>query len=83
MVPFIINITMEINFSSKVYSTGCMTSLVIHYNVYILKDPKNFNYAVGDKGLIDEYYGDFPMTQLKWMVYRLDSPLSHQVFVNI
>ena len=42
MVPFIINITMEINFSSKVYSTGCMTSLVIRYNVYILKDPKNF-----------------------------------------
>ena len=34
---------MEINFSSKVtpnvYSTGCMTSLVIRYNVYILKDP--------------------------------------------
>ena len=42
MVPFIINITMKINFSSKVYSTGCMTSLVIRYNVYILKDPKNF-----------------------------------------
>ena len=42
MVPFIINITMEINFSSKVYSTGCMTPLVIRYNVYILKDPKNF-----------------------------------------
>ena len=42
VVPFIINITMEINFSSKVYSTGCMTSLVIRYNVYILKDPKNF-----------------------------------------
>ena len=32
----------EINFLSKVYSTGCMTSLVIRYNVYILKDPKNF-----------------------------------------
>ena len=37
-----INITMEINFSSKVYSTGCMTSLVIRYNVYIIKDPENF-----------------------------------------
>ena len=42
VVSFIINITMEINFSSKVYSTGCMTSLLIRYNVYILKDPKNF-----------------------------------------
>ena len=39
VVPFIINITVKINFSSKVYSTGCMTSLVIRYNVYILKDP--------------------------------------------
>ena len=44
VVPFIVNITMEINFwfTPKVYSTGCMTSLVIRYNVYILKDPKNF-----------------------------------------
>ena len=40
-------------------------------------------YAVGDKGSIDEYYGDFPMTQLKWMVHRLDSPLSHQILMNI
>ena len=61
-----------------------MTSLVIRYNVYILKDPKNFmNYAVGDKGSIDEYYGDFPMTQLKWMVHRLDFPLSHQILMDI
>ena len=60
-----------------------MTSLVIRYNVYILKDPKNFMNVVGDKGSIDEYYEDFPMTQLKWMVHRLDSPLSHQIFMNV
>ena len=60
-----------------------MTSLVIRYNVYILKDPKNFMNVVGDKGSIDEYYGDFPMRQLKWMVHRLDSPLSHQILMNI
>ena len=27
----------------KVYSADCMTSLVIRYNVYILKDSKNSN----------------------------------------
>ena len=35
-----------------------MTSLVIRYNVYILKDPKNFmnvdNCAVADKRSIDD-----------------------------
>ena len=51
-MPFIINVTMEINFSSKVYSKSLLKGLddvtcpllyhlVIRYNVYILKDPKN------------------------------------------
>ena len=55
---------MEINFSSKVYSTGCMIPLVIHYNVYILKDPKNFVNAVANKGsplhITKGCIGDFP-----------------------
>ena len=46
MVPFIINITMKINFSSKVYSKSLLNRLYDitcdRYNVYILKDPKNF-----------------------------------------
>ena len=30
-------IHLEINFTPKVYSTGCMTPLVIPYNVYIVQ----------------------------------------------
>ena len=61
VIPFIINITMEINFSSKVYSKSLLNRLhditclllyhlVICYNVYILKDPKNSSISSAQYG---------------------------------